>query len=135
MKNLADHFSFLISTASNNCLFILQQKESELQETNTQLHEAEKQKEKINKEMGNIRQDIDTQKVQTFGSLFLFLILLSRYGSVKEEQKLEVNKRFDQPWLGKRQPETQKSCIFPIREKYIIVHNFTRLVWQLLSTV
>uniref|UniRef100_A0A3P9LDM7 RAD50 homolog, double strand break repair protein n=1 Tax=Oryzias latipes TaxID=8090 RepID=A0A3P9LDM7_ORYLA len=42
----------------------LSQKESELQETTTQLHEAEKQKEKINKEMGNIRQDIDTQKVQ-----------------------------------------------------------------------
>ncbi|XP_068187944.1 DNA repair protein RAD50 [Antennarius striatus] len=41
-----------------------EQKESELQETNTQLHEAEKNKEKINKEMGNIRQDIDTQKVQ-----------------------------------------------------------------------
>ncbi|KAM3869638.1 DNA repair protein RAD50 [Diretmus argenteus] len=41
-----------------------EQKESELQETNTQVHEAEKQKEKINKEMGNIRQDIDTQKVQ-----------------------------------------------------------------------
>uniref|UniRef100_A0A3Q1EU52 RAD50 homolog, double strand break repair protein n=1 Tax=Acanthochromis polyacanthus TaxID=80966 RepID=A0A3Q1EU52_9TELE len=40
------------------------QKESELQETNTQLHEAEKHKEKINKEMGTIRQDIDTQKVQ-----------------------------------------------------------------------
>lgn len=43
---------------------LLQEKESELLETNTQLHEAEKQKEKINKEMGNIRQDIDTQKVQ-----------------------------------------------------------------------
>uniref|UniRef100_A0A671V2S4 RAD50 double strand break repair protein n=1 Tax=Sparus aurata TaxID=8175 RepID=A0A671V2S4_SPAAU len=41
-----------------------EQKESELQETNTHLHEAEKNKEKINKEMGNIRQDIDTQKVQ-----------------------------------------------------------------------
>ncbi|XP_008330529.1 DNA repair protein RAD50 [Cynoglossus semilaevis] len=41
-----------------------EQKESELQETNTQLHDAEKQKEKISKEMGNIRQDIDTQKVQ-----------------------------------------------------------------------
>ncbi|XP_069574315.1 DNA repair protein RAD50 isoform X1 [Brachyistius frenatus] len=41
-----------------------EQKESELQETNTRLHEAEKNKEKINKEMGNIRQDIDTQKVQ-----------------------------------------------------------------------
>ncbi|KAK1882739.1 DNA repair protein RAD50 [Dissostichus eleginoides] len=41
-----------------------EQKESELQETNTQLHEAEKNKDKINKEMGNIRQDIDTQKVQ-----------------------------------------------------------------------
>lgn len=41
---------------------LLQQKEAELQETNTQLHEAEKHKEKLNKEMGNIRQDIDTQK-------------------------------------------------------------------------
>nr|XP_020455506.1 DNA repair protein RAD50 [Monopterus albus]XP_020455507.1 DNA repair protein RAD50 [Monopterus albus]XP_020455508.1 DNA repair protein RAD50 [Monopterus albus]XP_020455509.1 DNA repair protein RAD50 [Monopterus albus] len=41
-----------------------EQKESELQETNTHLHEAEKHKEKINKEIGNIRQDIDTQKVQ-----------------------------------------------------------------------
>nr|XP_043898596.1 DNA repair protein RAD50 isoform X2 [Solea senegalensis] len=41
-----------------------ERKESELQETNTQLHDAEKQKEKISKEMGNIRQDIDTQKVQ-----------------------------------------------------------------------
>uniref|UniRef100_A0A669CU22 RAD50 double strand break repair protein n=1 Tax=Oreochromis niloticus TaxID=8128 RepID=A0A669CU22_ORENI len=41
-----------------------EQKESELHETNTQLHEAEKHKEKINKEIGNIRQDIDTQKVQ-----------------------------------------------------------------------
>lgn len=44
---------------------LMQQKESELQETNTHLHEAEKNKEKINKEMGNIRQDIDTQKVQS----------------------------------------------------------------------
>nr|XP_057943942.1 DNA repair protein RAD50 [Doryrhamphus excisus] len=41
-----------------------EQKESELQDTNTHLHEAERHKEKINKEMGNIRQDIDTQKVQ-----------------------------------------------------------------------
>ncbi|XP_077360912.1 DNA repair protein RAD50 [Festucalex cinctus] len=41
-----------------------EQKESELQETNTQLHEAERHKDKIGKEMGNIRQDIDTQKVQ-----------------------------------------------------------------------
>ncbi|XP_034461595.1 DNA repair protein RAD50 [Hippoglossus hippoglossus] len=41
-----------------------EQKESELQQTDTQLHDAEKQKEKISKEMGNIRQDIDTQKVQ-----------------------------------------------------------------------
>nr|XP_061801475.1 DNA repair protein RAD50-like [Nerophis lumbriciformis] len=41
-----------------------EQKESELQETNTLLHEADRHKEKINKEMGNIRQDIDTQKVQ-----------------------------------------------------------------------
>uniref|UniRef100_A0A8C9TPQ1 RAD50 double strand break repair protein n=1 Tax=Scleropages formosus TaxID=113540 RepID=A0A8C9TPQ1_SCLFO len=41
-----------------------EQKEAELQETSTQLHEAEKQREKIHKDMGDIRQDIDTQKVQ-----------------------------------------------------------------------
>lgn len=41
-----------------------QKKESELQETNNQLHEAEKHKEKVSKEMGTIRQDIDTQKVR-----------------------------------------------------------------------
>lgn len=40
-----------------------QQKEAELRETGTQLHEAEKHKDKINKDMGNVRQDIDTQKV------------------------------------------------------------------------
>lgn len=45
--------------------FFIQQKEAELQEINVQLAEAEKQREKINKDMGNIRQDIDTQKVQT----------------------------------------------------------------------
>lgn len=41
-----------------------QQKETELQEINAQLTDAEKQREKINNDMGNIRQDIDTQKVQ-----------------------------------------------------------------------
>ena len=44
-------------------LLDLQQKESELHDTNGQLHEAEKHKEKITKEMGAVRQDIDTQKV------------------------------------------------------------------------
>ncbi|KAF4098237.1 DNA repair protein RAD50 [Onychostoma macrolepis] len=41
-----------------------EQKETELQEVDKQLHEAENQREKINKDIGNIRQDIDTQKVQ-----------------------------------------------------------------------
>ncbi|KAL4659760.1 DNA repair protein RAD50 [Arapaima gigas] len=41
-----------------------EQKEAELQEMSTQLHDAEKQREKINKDMGNIRQDIDTQKAR-----------------------------------------------------------------------
>uniref|UniRef100_A0A8C0GYI4 RAD50 double strand break repair protein n=1 Tax=Chelonoidis abingdonii TaxID=106734 RepID=A0A8C0GYI4_CHEAB len=40
------------------------QKESELDEVKTQLADSEKQKEKISKEMGTIRQDIDTQKIQ-----------------------------------------------------------------------
>ncbi|XP_076835840.1 DNA repair protein RAD50 [Brachyhypopomus gauderio] len=41
-----------------------EQKEAELQETKDQLREAEQQRETINKDIGNIRQDIDTQKVQ-----------------------------------------------------------------------
>lgn len=40
-----------------------QQKEEELRDTSTQLQEAEKHKEQVNKDMGNVRQDIDTQKV------------------------------------------------------------------------
>ena len=55
---------------------VLQQKESELQETNTQLHEAEKHKEKINKEIGNIRQDIDTQKVKI---IIVFILIFLSY--------------------------------------------------------
>ncbi|KAM6475112.1 DNA repair protein RAD50 isoform 2-T2 [Liasis olivaceus] len=41
-----------------------QQKESELEKVTVQLADCEEKKEKINKEMGTIRQDIDTQKVQ-----------------------------------------------------------------------
>ncbi|XP_053575259.1 DNA repair protein RAD50 [Bombina bombina] len=41
-----------------------EQKESELQELATRLNDCEKQKDKINKEMVTIRQDIDTQKIQ-----------------------------------------------------------------------
>ncbi|KAM7143004.1 DNA repair protein RAD50 isoform 5-T7 [Molossus nigricans] len=40
------------------------QKETELNKVIAQLSESEKQKEKINKEMGIMRQDIDTQKIQ-----------------------------------------------------------------------
>ncbi|XP_042637305.1 DNA repair protein RAD50 [Orycteropus afer afer] len=40
------------------------QKETELNKVITQLSECEKHKEKINKEMGIMRQDIDTQKIQ-----------------------------------------------------------------------
>lgn len=50
-------------------MFFIQQKEAELQEINAQLTEAEKQREKINKDMGNIRQDIDTQKVERLSLL------------------------------------------------------------------
>ncbi|XP_052393818.1 DNA repair protein RAD50 isoform X2 [Carassius gibelio] len=41
-----------------------EQKKNELQEVEKRLHEAEKQRDKISKDIGNIRQDIDTQKVQ-----------------------------------------------------------------------
>lgn len=61
---------FLFSCLWNLFTFwSLQRKELELQETDSQLHEAEKHKEKISKEMGTIRQDIDTQKVRRSGSV------------------------------------------------------------------
>lgn len=41
-----------------------EQKDAELQDLITRLNECEKQKEKINKEMITVRQDIDTQKIQ-----------------------------------------------------------------------
>ncbi|XP_068133562.1 DNA repair protein RAD50 [Hyperolius riggenbachi] len=41
-----------------------EQKETELQELTTRLNDCEKQKEKIDKDMITIRQDIDTQKIQ-----------------------------------------------------------------------
>lgn len=49
----------------------LQQKETELNKVILQLNECEQHKEKINKEMGIMRQDIDTQKVGLFGSWLL----------------------------------------------------------------
>uniref|UniRef100_A0A3Q1I3P1 Zinc-hook domain-containing protein n=1 Tax=Anabas testudineus TaxID=64144 RepID=A0A3Q1I3P1_ANATE len=64
LEKLQQEKQELVELNNFDMMFLLQQKEAELQETNTQLHEAEKHKEKINKEMGSIRQDIDTQKVQ-----------------------------------------------------------------------
>lgn len=56
--------SFLFRRLRNFFTFwSLQNKQLELQGTESQLHEAEMHKEKISKEMGTIRQDIDTQKV------------------------------------------------------------------------
>ncbi|XP_046898994.1 LOW QUALITY PROTEIN: DNA repair protein RAD50 [Hypomesus transpacificus] len=60
-----------------------EQKETELRETSSNLHEAEKQKDKISKEMGNIRQDIDTQRVQE-RSLQDNLTLRKRVEELKE---------------------------------------------------
>lgn len=45
---------------------MLQDKESEYQAATTQLQEAERNKERISTEMGNIQQDKDTQKVFWF---------------------------------------------------------------------
>lgn len=49
---------------------MLQDKESEYRAAMTQLQEAERNKERISTEMGNIQQDIDTQKVSE--SVFWF---------------------------------------------------------------
>lgn len=65
-------FSIVVLSMKSLYLFIYfcpfddvlnQQKEAELRDLNAQLREAEGQREKINKDMGTIRQDIDTQKV------------------------------------------------------------------------
>lgn len=44
-----------------------------------QLHEAEKHREKTNKDMGNIRQDIDTQKVMQSFMCFCFVVAYAYY--------------------------------------------------------
>lgn len=51
---------------------MLQDKESEYRAAMTQLQEAERNKERISTEMGNIQQDIDTQKVSESVFWFVF---------------------------------------------------------------
>lgn len=53
----------------------VQQKENELNQVIAQLSECEKHKENINKEMGIMRQDIDTQKVGLFCYWLLILLI------------------------------------------------------------
>ncbi|KAK2873085.1 hypothetical protein Q8A67_022982 [Cirrhinus molitorella] len=66
-----------------------EQNENKLQEVKKQLHEAKQQREKIDKDMGNIRQDIDTQKVQE-RCLLDNLTLRKRVQELKElSQKCE----------------------------------------------
>ncbi|XP_074816588.1 DNA repair protein RAD50 isoform X2 [Natator depressus] len=64
VKNIHDYVKEIEKYIQGGKEDYKKQKESELDEVKTQLADCEKQKEKINKEMGTIRQDIDTQKIQ-----------------------------------------------------------------------
>ncbi|XP_074865462.1 DNA repair protein RAD50 [Carettochelys insculpta] len=64
VKNIHNYVKAIESYVQEGREDYKKQKESELDEVKTQLADCEKQKEKISKEMGAIRQDIDTQKIQ-----------------------------------------------------------------------
>ncbi|KAG6941122.1 RAD50 double strand break repair protein [Chelydra serpentina] len=64
VKNIHDYVKEIEKYIQGGKEDYKKQKESELDEVKTQLADCEKQKEKISKEMGTIRQDIDTQKIQ-----------------------------------------------------------------------
>lgn len=87
----------------------LQQKETELNKVIAQLSECDKHKEEINKEMGIMRQDIDTQKVSLFCSwlmgiyvitytnhilYFLLLFLIDPLVEMQTIQKINSNNIF-----------------------------------------
>ncbi|EGW03006.1 DNA repair protein RAD50 [Cricetulus griseus] len=75
------------------------QKETELNEVVAQLNECDKHKEKINKEMGTMRQDIDTQKVglSAHGITTPFL-----YEHQKLEENIDTIKRNHSLALGRQ---------------------------------
>ncbi|KAG8147316.1 putative DNA repair protein [Naja naja] len=64
VKNIHNHMREIENYIQGGRDEYKQQKESELEKVTAQLIDSEKKKEKINKEMGTIRQDIDTQKIQ-----------------------------------------------------------------------
>uniref|UniRef100_A0A2D4M202 Zinc-hook domain-containing protein n=1 Tax=Micrurus spixii TaxID=129469 RepID=A0A2D4M202_9SAUR len=64
VKNIHNHMREIENYIQGGKDEYKQQKESELEKVTVQLKDSEKKKEKINKEMGTIRQDIDTQKIQ-----------------------------------------------------------------------
>ncbi|XP_013920249.1 PREDICTED: DNA repair protein RAD50-like [Thamnophis sirtalis] len=64
VKNVHNHMKEIENYIQEGKEEYKQQKESELEEVTFQVVDCEKKKEKINKEMGTIRQDIDTQKIQ-----------------------------------------------------------------------
>uniref|UniRef100_A0A670Y8A9 RAD50 double strand break repair protein n=1 Tax=Pseudonaja textilis TaxID=8673 RepID=A0A670Y8A9_PSETE len=64
VKNIHNHMREIENYIQGGKEEYKQQKESELEKVTVQLIDSEKKKEKINKEMGTIRQDIDTQKIQ-----------------------------------------------------------------------
>ncbi|KAK9406581.1 DNA repair protein RAD50 [Crotalus adamanteus] len=64
VKNIHNHMKEIENYIQEGKEEYKQQKESQLEKVTVQLVDCEKKTEKINKEMGTIRQDIDTQKIQ-----------------------------------------------------------------------
>ncbi|XP_013363788.1 PREDICTED: DNA repair protein RAD50 isoform X1 [Chinchilla lanigera] len=64
VKNIHGHMKDIENYVQDGKDDYKKQKETELNTVIVQLNECDKQKEKINKEMGVMRQDIDTQKIQ-----------------------------------------------------------------------
>ncbi|XP_063148403.1 DNA repair protein RAD50 [Candoia aspera] len=64
VKNIRNHMKEIENYIQEGKEEYKQQKECELEKVTVQLADCEKKKEKINKEMGTIRQDVDTQKIQ-----------------------------------------------------------------------
>uniref|UniRef100_A0AAX7SS69 Zinc-hook domain-containing protein n=1 Tax=Astatotilapia calliptera TaxID=8154 RepID=A0AAX7SS69_ASTCA len=102
------------------CLPMLQDKESEYRAAMTQLQEAERNKERISTEMGNIQQDIDTQKVKE-RCLWDNLTLRKHVNKLKnmaaKREALQEELSYMQVSLLQRQHEEEESKLAELRSE------------------
>ncbi|XP_028906603.1 DNA repair protein RAD50 [Ornithorhynchus anatinus] len=109
IKNIHSHVKNIEDYIQDGKENYKQQKESELNKVATQINECEKQKEKINNEMGTMRQDIDTQKIQERW-LQDNLTLRKRNEELKEveEERKQLSKEMGQMQVLQLKTEHQK---------------------------